>query len=585
MTRVQSGTVAARPQPASTCVACGQNLPVRTVGRPARYCSNRCKLATRRRDTKPPLKERETAGQARSGAGRPLGTKGNKFPGPSPDTPEASGDDAETVADRRRRERERRNYSGLYLQWNHSKLKSVRGCRRAARDEVAGVTLSVSPDGTQLGRKGLNRCASVWACPVCEAVIRGVRAEDADKAITEHVRRGGMVLFVTFTVRHWHNHDLEDLIKVQVGQVWKGLLSGRKWARTNRGNLRNRLGVVGTIRVMEVTVGRVNGWHPHLHVAVLLGGRQDPKPKRGSGRKWDPAVREYFRPATADLTEFEAEWKTAWIDGVTAANADYRPSARDGVNFKRVYTVRDAAAIGKYISKVQGTDVTTDWSVGAELARGDVKQARAGNMKAMDVLFRLAALRGGQIGTDLPGWGSIEQLAALWAEYELTTKGGQNMAWSEGLKRAYDIGTDEDQTAADRQAVDAEDAGTALDHLVHLSARTQLDIGRKRVLVEVGEVARDAVRRRESPAAAVRALLESVGIDGKGVWEISYEDDAAKWKAVEEAAGGRAAESEDARARRRLQESLDLRTARTDRRRLVWGEDVIPSPDISRSSE
>ncbi|MFJ4008165.1 hypothetical protein ACIPWL_32625 [Streptomyces sp. NPDC090023] len=405
---------------------------------------------------------------------------------------------------------------------------------------------------------------------MCEAVIRGQRAQDADKAITEHVRRGGMVLFVTLTVRHWSNHDLEDLIRVQVRQVWKSLLQGRKWARSEKGNLRNRLGVVGTIRVLEVTVGQINGWHPHLHVAVFLGGRQDPKPKRGSGEKWDPTVREYFRPAPEDLDAFEAEWQAAWIDGVTAANPDYRPSKRDGVDFQRVYTVKDAAKIGKYISKIQGTDVTSDWSVGAELARGDVKQARGGNMKAMDILFRLAALRGGQLAEDLPGWGSIDQCTVLWAEYELTTKGGQNMAWSEGLKRAYDIGTDENQDAADRQAVDAEDAGTALDHLVHLSARTQLEIGRKRVLVEVGEAAREAVKRDEDPVVAVRALLALVGIDAMGVREISHDDDAAKWKAAAENAGDRAAESEDARTKRKRQEAADLLTARTDRQRLVW---------------
>ena len=408
------------------------------------------------------------------------------------------------------------------------------------------------------------------ACPVCEAVIRGVRATDADKAITKHIRRGGMVLFVTFTVRHWSNHDLEDLIRVQVREVWKGLLQGRKWARSNAGNLRNRLGVVGTIRVIEVTVGQINGWHPHLHVAVFLGGRQDQKPKRGSGEKWDPTVREYFRPPAEDLDAFEAEWKAAWIGGVTAANAAFRPSARDGVDFKRVYTVKDAAAIGKYISKVQGTDVTSDWSVGAELARGDVKQARGGNMKAMDILFRLAALRGGQVANDLPGWGSIDQLAALWSEYELTTKGGQNMAWSEGLKRAYDIGTDDDQDAADRQAVDAEDAGTQLDRLVHLSARTQLEIGRKRVVVEVGEAARDAVRQDEDPVIAVRAVLALVGIDSMGVWELSADEDEAKWKAAEENAPARSVESEDVRAKRKIREAKDLRRARTERKRLVW---------------
>ncbi|ROQ22691.1 hypothetical protein EDD98_7718 [Streptomyces sp. PanSC19] len=566
MTSVQSDANASPARGRARCrrKGCKRQFTRKTPGQS--YCSPNCRKRASEADAKTTPKTASDLQEQGSGAAH-LGSKGKKFPDPSPKTPKEL---AAEAADLRRKERERRNYSGLYFQWDHSKLKSIRGCRRSARDEGAGVTLTVSADGQQLGRKGLNRCASVWACPVCEAVIRGQRATDADTAITEHVRRGGMVLFVTFTVRHWSNHDLEDLIRVQVREVWKSLLQGRKWARSEAGNLRNRLGVVGTIRVIEVTVGQVNGWHPHLHVAVFLGGRQDPKPKRGSGEKWDPTVREYFRPAAADIDLFEAEWEAAWINGVTAANPDYRPSKRDGVDFKRVYTVKDAAAIGKYISKVQGTDVASDWSAGAELARGDVKQARGGNMKAMDILFRLAALRGGQVADELPGWGSIEQLAVLWSEYELTTKGGQNMAWSEGLKRAYGIGTDENQDAADRQAVDAEDAGAADDVLVHLSARTQLEIGRKRVIVEVGEAARDAVKHGEDPVVAVRAMLALVGIDSMGVWELSADEDEAKWKAAAENAASHSVESEDARAKRKQQEATDLRAARTDRKRLVW---------------
>lgn len=562
MTSVPSTPTAAPAHRRARCRTCKRQFTRKTPSQLA--CSSNCRK--RAADAKTPPKTRSDLGKQGSAAAH-LGSKGNKFPDPDPKTPAELAPEA---ADLRRKERERRNYSGLYFQWDHSKLKSIRGCRRSARNEGAGVTLTVSADGQQVGRKGLNRCASVWACPVCEAVIRGQRATDADTAITEHVRRGGMVLFVTLTVRHWSNHDLEDLIRVQVREVWKGLLQGRKWARTNAGNLRNRLGVVGTIRVLEVTVGQINGWHPHLHVAVLLGGRQDPKPKRGSGEKWDPTVRSYFRPAAEDITAFEEEWKAAWIAGVTAANAAFRPSKRDGVDFKRVYTVKDAQAIGKYISKVQGTDTKSAWSVGAELARGDVKQARGGNMKAMDILFRLAALRGGQVADELPGWGSIDQLTALWAEYELTTKGGQNMTWSEGVKRAYGIGTDEDQDAADRQAVDAEDAGAGDDQMLHLSARTQLEVGRKRVIVEVGEAARDAVKAEEDPVTAVRELLALVGIDSKGVWALTADQDEAKWKAAAENAAERSTETEDARTKRKDQEVADLQAARSERRRLVW---------------
>ncbi|MYX75075.1 protein rep, partial [Streptomyces sp. SID3915] len=282
MKSVRENSASVPPRPATGRARCRRKACKRQFSRktPGQlYCSQNCRKRSSEADAKTTPKTGSDLQEHGSGAAH-LGTKGKKFPDGPPKTPAELAAEAAAAADQRRRERERRNYSGLYFQWDYSKLKSIRGCRRSARDESAGVTLTVSPDGQQVGRKGLNRCASVWACPVCEAVIRGVRASDADKAITEHVRRGGMVLFVTFTVRHWSNHDLEDLIRVQVREVWKGLLQGRKWARSEAGNLRNRLGVVGTIRVIEVTVGQVNGWHPHLHVAVLLGGVQDPKPKK-----------------------------------------------------------------------------------------------------------------------------------------------------------------------------------------------------------------------------------------------------------------------------------------------------------------
>lgn len=542
--------------------ACGRQF---TRSRAAQlYCSENCRKRASEGDAKSTPKTGSDLQKQRSGAAH-LVDREKSFPQASDGaskTPAELAREAAAAADQKRRDRERQRWSGLYFQWDYSKLTSVRGCRRSVRDGGAGATFAYSPDGRK-GVKGLNRCASVWACPVCEPVIRGVRATDADTAIVEHVRRGGIVLFVTFTVRHWNNHDLADLIEVQVRRAWKGLLSGRKWARSNAGNLRNRLGVVGTIRVLEVTVGQVFGWHPHLHVAVFLGGRQDRKVK---GEKWDPTVREYFTPDPADVKALKAAWEAEWIASVRAANPEWTPAKGGvGVTFDEVTTTHDARKIGKYISKIQGTDAASDWSAGAELARGDVKQARGGNMKAMDILFRLAALRGGQFADELPGWGSIEQLEALWAEYELTTKGGQNMTWSEGLKRAYGIGT-ADGEAGDREAVDAEDAGTALDRLVDVPGRVYRDITRKRVVIEAREAG-------EGGAEALGAFLDSVGINGAGVRDLTPEEDAAKWEAAQERStekGG--TEDPDKRERRRIDESAALATARKDRKRLVWND-------------
>ena len=103
-----------------------------------------------------------------------------------------------------------------------------------------------------------------------------------------------------------------------------------------------------------------------------------------------------------------------------------------------------------------------------------------------------------------------------------------------------------------------------------MSARTQLEVGRKRIVVDVDEAASDAVRRNEDPVIAVRALLALVGIDSMGVWAITADEDEAKWKASAENAAGASGETDDARAKRKEREAADLRRARADRREHVW---------------
>ncbi|NED68691.1 hypothetical protein G3I15_47980, partial [Streptomyces sp. SID10244] len=85
------------------------------------YCSPTC----RKGDAKSTPKTAADLGKQATGGGH-LGKKGKKFPDPDPRTPAEL---AAEAADLRRKERKRRNYSGLYYQWDHSKLKSIRGCR------------------------------------------------------------------------------------------------------------------------------------------------------------------------------------------------------------------------------------------------------------------------------------------------------------------------------------------------------------------------------------------------------------------------------------------------------------------------
>jgi hypothetical protein len=129
-----------------------------------------------------------------------------------------------------------------------------------ADDGEIGLRLVQGDDGPAAFITGVQRCGSVWCCPVCTAVIRARRSMEIAAAATAHVANGGTLGMLTLTVRHDATMPLQDSIKALQG-AWEALQQRRAW-RGDRDNM------VGLIASKEVTYG-ANGWHPHLHVLVL----------------------------------------------------------------------------------------------------------------------------------------------------------------------------------------------------------------------------------------------------------------------------------------------------------------------------
>src|SRR5581483_357530 len=81
-------------------------------------------------------------------------------------------------------------------------------------------------------------------------------------------QKGNAVYMLTLTMPHDYGLPLAKLIPA-IADGFRAVKSGRAWVA-----LRKRVGIVGTIRSMEVTHG-ANGWHPHLHVLVRFEGQPD----------------------------------------------------------------------------------------------------------------------------------------------------------------------------------------------------------------------------------------------------------------------------------------------------------------------
>jgi len=255
-----------------------------------------------------------------------------------------------------------------------------------------GATVSVVSGPSGVARVGgVQRCGSVWACPVCAPTIRENRAAEIDTALGKHLASGGLAYFLTSTVRHSAGTPLADTLRL-VQAAWSDAWRPASLRKKQRGYL-------GQIRAVEITHGR-NGWHPHLHSVVLF--------EAGTTTAAAESVLNGF--ASNWSTQLQRRGATCGRSGV-----DYRP-------------VIDADGVSKYLAKVEG-----GWGAGLELARGDLKTSKG--TTPSQFLARAAA-------------GEVFALK-MWSIYETATLGKRQLVWSRGLKARFDIADISDIDAAE----------------------------------------------------------------------------------------------------------------------------------------
>jgi hypothetical protein len=267
--------------------------------------------------------------------------------------------------------------------WRQSTIERVRKCGRVPVGETGHVL--VKDNAGVAHYANLATCGSIWACPVCSAKIRNTRAQEISEVTGRWAAAGNEVYMVTFTAPHDLGMRLAPLIST-IADGFRTVISGRPWT-----TLKKRLGIVGSIRSMEVTYGAA-GWHPHLHVLVYV---EDVLDARG----------------LLDLTLYMRERWAKFI-----VKAGYRvPHEDHGVKIDRCVSASDA---GLYIAKTQDGGR----AVGNEIARGDMKQGRQGSRTPFEVL------------DDFRWTGDTADLH-VWQEYERATKGRQAITWSKGLRQ------------------------------------------------------------------------------------------------------------------------------------------------------
>jgi len=318
-----------------------------------------------------------------------------------------------------------------------SSLKAVRECsyREAIHHTDAGpevaqaVDLGVS-DGVASIR-GVRRCGGVHSCFQCGPKVRNGRAQEVRQVANRHLAMGGSLVFATFTMRHHAGHRLALLWSTVAG-AWTQMRSGGRSKV-----LEATYGVSGYVRALEVTHGQ-NGWHPHLHVLLLIDGDL-------------PGY--LFKMLQWELAE---AWKNevarhGWMNAVSDSAL-------------RIERVRDAGDVAGYVTKVDGT------CIDQEMTRADLKTARRKGRTPW------------QIFRDFLDYGDPADLE-LWREYEQASKGKNAVTFSRHLRERYAV-----QVRTDVELAEEQTGHVSWASLDHQSWRLVADAGETSALMQAVSV-------------------------------------------------------------------------------------------------
>ena len=264
----------------------------------------------------------------------------------------------------------------------------------------------------------VQRCGSVWTCPVCAKQITEKRREEIKTAIEswKNAHSGG-VLLLTLTFSHSSKESLRSLLERQK-KALKIFHETTKLQETFK-----KLGVQHKIKSLEMTFGK-NGWHPHNHILLLTKNEVE------------------------DYQSYISDLSVLWIKACVKAGLN-APSMQHGLD------IRDGNYASQYVAK---------WGLDFELAKGHTKKGRNGGYTPFDLLQY----------SILDAIINERTAASLWQEFGIATKGARQLVWGRGLKKLLGIEEKTDEQLAEETEKEAITMRTVDDYAFSILCHYQL---------------------------------------------------------------------------------------------------------------
>ena len=234
---------------------------------------------------------------------------------------------------------------------------------------------------------GLLVCGSVWHCPICAAKISERRKLELNQAFDTHKNNGGKIAHLVLTF----SHSRDDSLSLILDKFLKAITKFRSGKRYD--SLSKKLGMIGSIRVFEVTYSDSNGFHPHVHIAILYNKK-------------------------CSLKRVEAEMTELWLN---ACNK-FGLTGKEGIALR----LQNGDNADDYLSK---------WSLESELSKSHIKKGKDNSLTPFDFLRKYRETED-------------KRYLALFKEYADTFKGKRQIFWSPGLKKQFLIEDKKDEEIA-----------------------------------------------------------------------------------------------------------------------------------------
>lgn len=262
---------------------------------------------------------------------------------------------------------------------HYTYVHRVNHCLKRRIDKNKAVGIRYNEARQKAHYDNLQRCGSVWTCPVCANQITEVRRCEVKQAIDKWIAEGGSVYMGTYTNRHHRGDDLGQLVQGQK-EAFKELYQSHAVK-----DMLKLLGCEVRITAVETPYSDDNGWHPHYHTLF------------------------FFKHEISNNGQaFQTFMGQQWIKACAKVGLK-SPSMEHG------FVLHDGTYASKYITK---------WGLEHEITKGHIKKGRKNSLSPFDLLRQ-----------------SVEQpyYKKLFKQYADVFKGSHQLYWTKGGKKKLGI--------------------------------------------------------------------------------------------------------------------------------------------------